>query len=227
MSGDDSYEQRGFLQRYGFVVGGGVVLLVIAGLVAGQMLTSKGRPRASRMPEVVMIRPLPAPPPPPPPKVPEPPKETVEKMEEQTPVDPQEAKPDDAPKDAPSAVTTSLTGPGSDAFGLSGGSGGGGGGGGSSRPRSRFGWYAAQVQTSVRDALSRNRVTAMARFENKVRLWEDASGRVMRVRLEGTTGDPAVDQAIRDALTGLQFQDPPPAGMPMPIVMRLTARRPG
>jgi len=65
-------------------------------------------------------------------------------MIEQTPMDKPEEKPDDAPKEAP-AITTNVTGTGSDAFGLSGGSGHGGtGGGGGSH--SRFGWYASAVQ---------------------------------------------------------------------------------
>ena len=51
--------------------------------------------------------------------------------------------------------------------------------------------------------------------------------RVTRASLVSSTGDPAVDAAIKaDVLTGLQLDAPPPEGMPLPIVMRLTARRP-
>ncbi len=222
---DDGSDKRGFFKKYGFVVGIGVVGLLVFSIVVGNLAKgSKSAP--SHMPEVVMIRPLP-PPPPPPPKLPDPPKEVVEKMVEQTPIDSPEPKPDDAPKDPSPALTTNLTGSGSDGFGLSRGNGMGyGGDGAARRARSRFGWFAGEVQKSIQDALSRNPLTKEAQFGNRVRIWADASGRVVRVKLQGTTGDPAVDQAIRDALTGLQLQDAPPRDMPMPIVMRVDARRP-
>ena len=100
MNFDDGYEQRGFLQKYGFALGVGAVGVVIAGLVAGQMMSKGGKPPPRRLQEVVMIRPLP--PLPPPPKPPEPPKEMMEKMLDQTPVDPSEDKPDEHPAEAPS-----------------------------------------------------------------------------------------------------------------------------
>jgi hypothetical protein len=52
-------------------------------------------------------------------------------------------------------------------------------------------------------------------------------GRIARAELAGSTGDPAVDAAIKNqVLTGLQLQEAPPSGMPLPIVMRITERRP-
>jgi hypothetical protein len=224
MNYDDDYEKRGFFQKFGFGLGIGAVGIIGAAVVIGQISKGNSAP-PPRMPEVVMIRPLPPPPPPPPP---EPPKEVVEKMVEQEPIDQPEPKPDDRPKDpAPAAVTTSLTGPGSDGFGLgAAGSGGLLGGGGGNGRHSRFGWYAGEVQTTIQEALSRNRVTSRSEFDRKIRIWADITGRVTRVKLEGPTDDMAIDQAIDETLTGLQLQEPPPKEMPMPIVMRLVARRP-
>src|SRR5450631_2725090 len=157
---NDEYDYQGpsGSKKYGLLFGVGLVVLVIAGLVFGRMLTGKHAP-TGKMPEVVMIKPLaPTPPPPPPPKV-EPPKEMVQKMVEQTPIDHPEDKPEE-PKDAP-ALTTSLTGPGNDGFGLSGGNGGGSGGGGHSQG-SQFGWYAGEVQKTIQEALSRNPISSHA-----------------------------------------------------------------
>jgi outer membrane biosynthesis protein TonB len=221
---DDDEEKRGFLQKYGFVLGITTVILVIGGMVVGQISKGEQAP-VRKMPEVFMVRPLPPPPPPPPPPKVEPPKE-VEKMMEQTPVDDPEPKPDNSPKEAAPALTTNVTGSGNDGFGLGAGGSGGEFGGGGGRPRSRFGWYAGEVQRAIQEALSRNHITSEAQFENKARIWADASGRVTRVKLDGSTGDQAVDQAIADSLTGLQLQDAPPGDMPMPIVMRIQARRP-
>jgi hypothetical protein len=61
----------------------------------------------------------------------------------------------------------------------------------------------------------------------QVQIWPDKAGRIVRVQLTGSTGDPTIDRAItNEVLSGLQLQEPPPAEMPVPIVLRLTARRP-
>jgi protein TonB len=61
----------------------------------------------------------------------------------------------------------------------------------------------------------------------QVRVWPDSGGRITRAQLVGSSGNPAVDQAIKNqVLTGLQLQAPP-ADMPVPIVLRLTARKSG
>ena len=99
---------------------------------------------------------------------------------------------------------------------------GGSGGGGT-----KFGWYAGKVQSSVASALRNHRRTRSAKLSIKVRIWADSSGRVTRASLEGTSGDPATDSAItNEILTGLQLPEAPPQDMPMPIVMRISAKRP-
>ena len=152
-------------------------------------------------------------------------------MMEQSPVDDSDPKPDEQPPEAPPAVGTNIRGDGPpDGFGLKAGGGSGflsGGDGGATRARSPFGWYAAQVQATIADALRNNRRTRNADLRVKVRVWPDATGRITRVKLTGSSGDLAMDEAIKsEILSGLQLQEPPPAGMPLPIVMRLTARRP-
>jgi len=152
-------------------------------------------------------------------------------MIEQAPVAEQE-KPVEAPKpkaaDAPAPLGTGLKGDGPGLSGLGGGSGEGGGvfGGGGGGGGSRWGWYAGQVQSRVADAMRRNKATMNASIKIQVRLWPDSTGRVVRAKIDGTTGDRNVDTALqKEILIGLQLE-PPPQGMPMPIVMRLTARRP-
>ena len=160
MHSDYNDEERGFFQRFGFPIGIGAVGAVVAVLVLGHH--SSGPPaRTLRPPDVVMIRPM-APTPPPPTPPPEPPKEMVQKMVEQTPMDKPEDKPQDAPKEAPggdderhgqrlrrlraSSARRRERGLGRRIGGA----------------QSRFGWYAGQVQRSVQEALSRNRITALA-----------------------------------------------------------------
>ncbi len=221
-------EKRGFGARYGFVIGIGVVG-VIGAVLFNKMFSGPSGPAPRKTQEMVMIKPPPPAPPSPPPPPPPPQDAPKQEMMEQSPVDDQEAKPE--PQDAPSpAMGTNITGNGpADGFGLSGNKAGflGGGSNGSKANSSRFGWYANQVIKSFSDALSRHPRTRNANFNLKVRIWADVGGRVTRAKLADSTGDTALDEAIQnEILTGSQLKEPPPEGMPMPIVMRLTARRP-
>jgi outer membrane biosynthesis protein TonB len=150
-------------------------------------------------------------------------------MIEQQPV--QDEKKVQAPKekpDAPAPLGTTIVGPGGGNSGLVGGLGGeggygpGGGGGGT-----KYGWYASEVQSRIAEALRDNPSTRRATMKLTVRIWPDASGRIAKVHLSGSTGDPGLDATIRDnILTGMQLAEPPPSDMPLPIVMRITAQRP-
>lgn len=222
-------EERPFLQRFGFVLGVAGIAVVGAVIFIGQALTqAKAAPR--KAPEVTLVAIVATPPPPPPPPPPQP-KLVEEKMIEQMPVDDAEAKPEEASAAPAPDLGTNVTGNGpADGFGLSRGGGGGfslGARGGSGGSASRWGWYASQVQATIGDALRREPRTRDAAFRVVVRVWSDSAGRVTRAQLAESTGDAAVDAALQDqVLTGLQLREPPPEGMPMPIVMRLTARRP-
>ena len=147
-----------------------------------------------------------------------------------------EESPKEAPPEAPAepqvAMSTSLVGegglaglggPGSK---IGGGSGNGIGGGGKG---TKFGWYAAKVQKSISDALQRHPKTRTASISfDRVRVWADATGRITRVKLPGSTGNPELDAALQnDVLAGLQLSEPPPADMPMPINMRISSKKPG
>jgi outer membrane biosynthesis protein TonB len=158
-------------------------------------------------------------------------------MIEQEPVAEMEFKPDNTPKDQSparesAAVGTSIEGNGpADAFGLRGGGSyfgrGTGGtanhGGGSN---SRWGWYASEVQSAISQALQSNQNTRIADFRVVVKIWSDRTGRITRAHIAGSTGNAALDDAItNEVLAGLVLREPPPDGMPMPIVLRLTARQ--
>ncbi len=60
-----------------------------------------------------------------------------------------------------------------------------------------------------------------------MRVWADGTGRIVKATLAGSTGRADLDRALQnEILTGLQLESAPPEGMPMPIVMRISARRP-
>jgi len=213
----------------------GLIVSAIRLIVSGDDI-----PPPKKVHEITLLKIAPPPaPPPPPPKPPE------EKMIEQTPVRQEipEEKPVDRPRDRPKiddkkadepppgplALDAKATGPG-DSFNLGGrpggqgllGGGGGGGGGGS-----RWGWYASIVQKQIEAALRANAKTRNAVLQVQIRLWADASGRISRIQLMSTTGNPQIDAAIRnEVLSGVMLREPPPKDMPMPMVARITLRRP-
>lgn len=229
---DADSEDDSFIGRHGKLLAAGV-LLAVGGLTAWFIAQPKSEIPRKAPERIVTIQalPPPPPPPPPPPKI-EPPPPREEKMIEQTPVEEKEPEPEPKPADDPPPLGTNIKGDGpGDRFGLSSsGNGNGriGGTGGNGAARSRWGWYASKVQGQIADALKRHPKLRTASIAGlKVRVWPDATGRITRAELAGSTGDPALDALVRnEILTGLQLSEPTPAGMPSPIVLRLNLRRP-
>jgi TonB family protein len=223
----DYGEKRNFWGRFGFAISLCVIGVVVVVLFSQVLKGHKG-PRQHKAPDLVMIRPITssAPPPPPPPQMVQ-----RQQVTEQTMVNDQDVTPEDAaPEEPAAALGTGIVGNGpADAFGLGrrdtgifAGKGGGGGQGNGNR----FGSYFSQVKEALSDALRQNPITRSSSFNIKVRIWADITGRITRAKLVESTGDPAIDQAIKTgALIGRQLPDTPD-DMPMPIELRLTARRP-
>ncbi len=203
-----------------------VALVSVAWFLFGGKSTHKKREAG-----IVSIMPVLPPPPPPPPQPTPPPPEPAsqpdqpEFVEETQPDAPPEAAPDEPPP-----MGSNIQGDGApDGFGLTGKGGGGliGGRGTGSGAASRFGAYAGRVQSAVSSALRSHKLTRSARLSLKVRIWVDTRGRVTHATLEGSTGNAATDNALRgEILTAITLPEPPPEGMPMPIVMRINATRP-
>lgn len=232
---DEDDDAPGFFQKFRVPIIVVACLAVATGVWFAFFNKPQKPKRASASVSMVTLMPPPPPPPPtppptPPPQEPEekPPDDVKQEFVEETQPD-AAPEPDTPPDEAP--LGTNIEGNGPDSFGLAKGGGGGligglgkstGGGGGS-----KYGLYAGQVQARVADALRNHKKTRSAALNIKVRIWADSTGRVTRATLSGSSGDAAVDRAIREEiLTGLQLQSPPPEGMPMPIVMRITATRP-
>jgi periplasmic protein TonB len=232
---DQHFEQRRkFARGHGAAIAAGLAAVAVIVLAVIVFRNSDNEP-IRKVPQVTMVtlQPPPPPPPPPPPQQQPQPKmieqptikepevkqeKPVEKLKEAPP------KPVEAPPTGPLGLDAKAEGPG-DAFNLAGNPGGNGllGGGGGSR----WGWYASMVQTQIEEALRDNKKTRNSSAALEVRLWSDAEGRVTRVQLVNSTGNPSVDDAIKnEVLAGLKLRQPPPSDMPMPIVARITERRP-
>jgi TonB family protein len=228
---EDEEEESGRMRLRRLLLTFGVGALVLALLVAGVLKLLSGAGEPVRKVQLTVVNLLPPPPPPPPPPTPPPPPPEQKVMEEPVKTDPIEQPKDEKPEEPPPgplALDAKGEGPG-DLFGLGGklggkgllGSGGGGGG-------SRWGWYASIVQSQIEAALRANQKTRHSVMQIQVRLWADASGRVSRVQLVSSSGNAEFDAAVRDEVLGtLTLREPPPKDMPMPIITRVTARKPG
>jgi periplasmic protein TonB len=212
-----------------------VLLLLGAALLVARLLRDDGVPQRHAITTVMKVV-LP-PPPPPPPKPPQEPPPQPQKMLEQPKVTTSEPpKPSQAKaaptKAAPSSVPkppgnplTAEAGPGANPYGLAVGNGsgdvvGGGGGGGGSQ----FGYYAGLIQSQVQAALQHDEKARAGRFKLMVRIWLGPGGRVTRAQLGGSTGNAALDAAIERVLAGVTIGESPPADMPQPINVRITAQ---
>ncbi|MBY6239904.1 TonB C-terminal domain-containing protein [Methylosinus sp. Sm6] len=226
--------RRGWFERYKAAIAVGGVTLTVGGIVVA-LTRHDDLPPPRQVRELTVIS-LPPPPPPPPPPDQKPIEETKfeeqqQEFQEQKPIEEAKADPvKDAKADEPPgplSLDAKGQGPG-DSFGLGGkpggsafGGGGGGGGGGG------WGWYASIVTSQLRSALEQNKKTRKANMRGKIRLWADQSGRVVRVQLAGSTGDAELDAALRSEVFGnLTLREPPPKGMPMPIIISITEQRP-
>lgn len=219
---NEPQDNRPFLQRYRLLLILGLLGLVIAGLIVWKIATGEGS--SARRPQQIVTITLPPPPPPPAPTPP--PLEQPKIVEQQQTFIPEEKPIEQPPPDEP-PVGTNIKGDGSnDGFGL-GSKQGNGRLGGNTGNGSRYGAYASQVQSRIEEALRNNRKTRGANLSVKVRIWPDTAGRVSRAKLAGSSGDTSLDTAIEnEVLSGLQLREPPPPGMPTPILLRLVARRP-
>jgi len=167
--------------------------------------------------EVTLVTPPPPPPPEPEEKIMEEEPEVVEPTEKPEVQKDVEAPTEDATNDERSepSEAAGLDKPadaGSDSFRLAAGKGGGlfgrGGGGGGD------GGWAAYVETHVRKALRLDPRTRSAQGFLNVTLTIDRDGRITGAALRTSTGDPKLDDAIRDVLSTL-----PPLGRGRPAAI--------
>lgn len=217
---EEQEEPIGFFRRYRVAIT--VIGILLVGVIALANVASNNG-NSGRRDSITLVS-LPPPPPSPPQFTPPPPPPQQEEQKMEQPIIKEDRPKEEPPKDEP-PIGTGIKGDGpADSFGL--GSGPGNGGFGKGGNGSKWGWYASQVSARIQTALQQNKKTRSASMNVKVRVWSDPAGRITRAQVAGSTGDPSLDAAVDQTLTGLQLQEPPPSGMPAPIVLQIAARRP-
>ena len=221
-SWDDLEEEKTAFQKYRLPIIAGIILATGIGFVAKALSGKSSAPPPKQ--EVMVVSTLPQPTPPPIATPPPPPPMEVKKEEMIV-----EEKVEEAPADPTPQVETALKGSGNTGMVLKSGNGSGAFAARSAANAEamRRSAYAGQVKSRIEQALKGNPRTRKAGMTIEIRVWPDSTGRITRAKLNSSTGDSALDAIIRDEiLTGLQMSEPPPDGMPTPIIMRITALRP-
>jgi hypothetical protein len=96
-----------------------------------------------------------------------------------------------------------------------------GGRSGGKRGGSPFAGLSAQIQGRIEAALRQDKRTRDGAYQEKVKLWLDAEGVVLRA--ESSEGDKSGASAV---LLGVKILDRTPAGLPMPIQTSINSVRP-
>ncbi|MDD5034370.1 MAG: energy transducer TonB [Methylococcaceae bacterium] len=200
------------------------VILVIAIAIGVFLLKDLFQKPVQTKKQVQQITVVQPPPPPPPPPVQKPPEPEIkeEKIEEPEPEPEPEPEQAEEPPPGEDLGVDAEGGAGSDAFGLVGKKGGhgllGGGGG------NAIIYYGQQLQREISETLQRNLDDAARgkKYSVIANIWVGTDGSISRAELNGSSGSPEADEALRKALANLRLQlKAPPANMPQPVKIRI------
>jgi periplasmic protein TonB len=205
-----------------------LILAILTGIGYGiKKLLGGGPTHKKQITTVKLLPDTPPPPPPPPPK--EPPKETPKEQPKEAPKEP-EPKPAETPPaetlkmegaagDGPSpfqsgAVNNEYKGGAVATIGSDGGV--------------KFRWYAGLVKSQIERAIERDKKLTQGQYKIVVSVWLKPNGQFERLSVDQSDTTPEIEQGIREALNDLPaMQDSPPENMPMPIRLRISAKKMG
>jgi len=204
-----------------YVMTGGAACLILAAVVLVVIFIPRGDEggRKKQMQTVTLV----TPPPPPPPKVVEKPPEP-EKVQEkiETPKELPMEKPQPVSPEPPSSANLGVdadAGVGGDAFGLQARRGGGNLIGGSGGGGSLYGWYAGQISTKLQktanDIIQKEGGVPPGKWEKvSFEVTVDVFGKITKFSILKSSGNPKIDDAVKNALQMAHSFEPPPPGMP-------------
>ncbi|MEI9991683.1 MAG: secretin and TonB N-terminal domain-containing protein [Rhizomicrobium sp.] len=91
-------------------------------------------------------------------------------------------------------------------------------------PADDFNAYSAVIRSDLLKALQRNAKTRAGNFVVHANIWIGPAGEVRRSELSLSTGSRTRDKAIVEILDGFAVSQPPPAGLPQPIAIRIEVK---
>jgi periplasmic protein TonB len=218
-----------WLKRIAIALLGLLILAAIAYGVKKLMVGGDSQPKKKIT--TIALKDLPPPPPPPPPK---------EQPKEQPKDQPKEVKEVQAPKpvQAPPTEVLKMDGPAGDgpsAFAAGnptedykGEKLGDTKSIGGEPNKHQFDWYTSLIKERIEDAMTKDKALASGAYKIIVKVWVASSGNIQRYELASSTGDDSIDGLIKKALDDMPaLSEAPPADMPQPVKLRVTARSVG
>ncbi len=211
-----------------------VVIAIGAALAVWHFANDTAGVKRTEAPRVTTVIPVPPPPPPPPPKM-KPPPEKQPDVATPVPKPTVAPKPAEAPKptdNVPKQMTMNAPAQaGTDNFAIGAGDGSGmaGSGGGGSFGNATYTQYLvyALQQAVERDPRVQESGQGM-RFVVGVNVWLEPTGRIDKVTIGQSTGDPKLDDAVLAALQSLgKLDEVPPPSWQYPVRLNLQGRQPG
>lgn len=206
------------LHRWRPVAGAGVLVLVLTGAAAAliERMSGTAAPQQPRVQQISVV----LPPPPPPPQIEEPPPEeemTIEEPELEPMADDSSSEP---PGDALGLDADGVAG--TDGFGLQARKGGRSLLGGADP----YAWYAGVLQRELQTVLSNDeRIRGLGEYAVVVSIHLSEDGRIRDSQLLSGSNNPALDAALRNALSaGVRLSQEPPEDLPQPIRLRISSR---
>ena len=221
-----SAKSSAWLKRIALIL---IALVVLGGLAyLVKSLMSGGSSHKKAVTTVKLLPDTPPPPPPPPPK--EPPKEQPKEVKEVKEV------PQPKPEQTPPAEVLKMEGAAGDgpspfAAGAvnseyKGGDVGTKIGGGPSKYQ--FAYYTGMIKTQIEQALAKDKALAIGSYKLVVKVWVAGNGHIERFEIAGSSGDPVIDGLIKKAVSEMPpLSEAPPADMPQPVKLKVTARSVG
>jgi protein TonB len=203
-------------RRFGMLIAILVGIAVLALLAWGVKSLLGGKSDRPRKPPTVTLMPDKPPPPPPPPKEEKKPEAPKEQRNETRAEQPKEQAQNEPLKMEGAAGD----GPGAFAAGSVGKDYVGGSIGGAQQSV-----YASRLQRHLQEELNRNRKLRESDYRVTLRVWLRKDGSVEKAELAQSTGNPSLDQVLRETLLQVSaMREAPPDNMPQPIRIRVTAR---
>jgi hypothetical protein len=214
----------------------GLFFLVVIGFIVKVVLTDVGPRKKEQISTVTLLKPPPdVKEKPPEPEIPKevPKQEVIQDIPQQQDT-PQNDSQDDTPAGNDLGVDAE-GGAGGDAFGLVGKKGGraitlGGGGGGMNRLSlmAKYGWYNQKIQEEikkqVKKKMDQDGGMPKGKFQSVVKVVIDSRGMVIKYHIVTASGNSKIDAALQATLGEIRINEPPPAGMPAGMTLKITSQ---
>ena len=213
----------------------GLVFAVAIGFVVKIVLTDVGPRKKEQISTITLLKPPEVKEKPPEPEIPKevPKQEVIQDIPQQQDT-PQNDQQDDTPPGSDLGVEGE-GGAGGDAFGLVGKGKKGhditlGGGGGMNRLSllTKYGWYTQKIQEEIKKQVKKKMDLEggipKGKFQTTVKIVLDSRGAIVTYHIVGASGNSKIDEALEATLGQIKVSEPPPAGMPSGMTLKITSQ---